>query len=78
MDIYYTAAPEANYLAAAVTTILQIHLTQPDGDILVFFTGQDEIEAAQEILEGKIKDLGKKMKELSRAPMSVLCEASRH
>jgi hypothetical protein len=32
---------------AAVVTVLQIHLTQPRGDILVFFTGQEEIETAK-------------------------------
>lgn len=45
MDIYYTKAPEADYLDASMVSILQIHLTQPlPGDILVFLTGQDEIE----------------------------------
>ncbi|KAF2495583.1 P-loop containing nucleoside triphosphate hydrolase protein [Lophium mytilinum] len=34
VDIHYTPQPEANYLAAAVTTIFQIHLSQPAGDIL--------------------------------------------
>lgn len=38
MDILYTPQPEANYLHAAVTTIFQIHTTQPKGDILVFLT----------------------------------------
>lgn len=38
VDIYYTKAPEADYLDAAVVSVLQIHLTQPKGDILVFLT----------------------------------------
>lgn len=38
VDILYTPQPEANYLHAAVTTIFQIHTTQPKGDILVFLT----------------------------------------
>lgn len=39
MDIHYTPQPEANYLHAAVTTVFQIHTTQPlNGDILVFLT----------------------------------------
>ena len=29
---------------------LQIHVTQPPGDILVFLTGQEEIESANEML----------------------------
>jgi pre-mRNA-splicing factor ATP-dependent RNA helicase DHX16 len=35
---YYTAAPEADYLAAAITTIMTIHVTEPTGDILLFLT----------------------------------------
>jgi len=51
VDIYYTKAPEADYVDAAIVTILQIHVTQPlDGDVLVFLTGQEEIETATEIL----------------------------
>ena len=38
VDIHYTPQPEANYLHAAITTVFQIHTTQPQGDILVFFT----------------------------------------
>lgn len=33
-------APEADYLDACVVSVLQIHVTQPPGDILVFLTGQ--------------------------------------
>lgn len=45
VDIYYTKAPEADYVDACVVTILQIHVTQKLGDVLVFLTGQEEIEA---------------------------------
>jgi pre-mRNA-splicing factor ATP-dependent RNA helicase DHX16 len=67
VDVHYTPQPEANYLAAAVTTIFQIHLSQPAGDILVFLTGQDEIEAAQQNLEDTARKLG------SRAPELIIC-----
>ena len=51
VDIYYTKNPEADYVDASVVTVLQIHISQPlDGDILVFLTGQEEIETAAEIL----------------------------
>lgn len=66
---YYTKAPEADYLAAAVTTTMQIHLTQPDGDILVFLTGQEEIETLQERLNFIGKKLKGKMKELIVVPI---------
>ena len=40
VDIMYTTAPEADYVEACVITTLQIHITQPSGDILVFLSGQ--------------------------------------
>lgn len=43
VDIHYTPQPEANYLHAAITTVFQIHTTQPKGDILVFFTVSNSI-----------------------------------
>jgi pre-mRNA-splicing factor ATP-dependent RNA helicase DHX16 len=69
VDIHYTPQPEANYLHAAITTVFQIHTTQPTGDILVFFTGQDEIEAAQENLQETARALGNKIKELIVCPI---------
>lgn len=46
VDIHYTLQPEANYVNAAITTVFQIHTTQAvPGDILVFLTGQEEIES---------------------------------
>jgi HrpA-like RNA helicase len=50
VDIFHTKKPEADYVNAAVVSALQVHLTQPDGDILVFLTGQEEIEACEELL----------------------------
>ncbi|KAI5122467.1 hypothetical protein M0805_008778 [Coniferiporia weirii] len=69
VDIHYTPQPEANYLHAAITTVFQIHTTQPKGDILVFFTGQDEIEAAQENLTETARALGNKVAELVVCPI---------
>jgi len=47
----YTKAPESDYLNAAVVTTIQVHATQPPGDVLIFLTGQEEIEAAEELLK---------------------------
>ena len=69
VEILYTKAPEADYLDAAIVTILQIHLTQPDGDVLLFLTGQEEIEAAEEILKQRTKALGSKIKEMLICPI---------
>ncbi|SJX65252.1 probable PRP2-RNA-dependent ATPase of DEAH box family [Sporisorium reilianum f. sp. reilianum] len=69
VDIHYTPQPEANYLHAAITTVFQIHTTQPRGDILVFLTGQDEIDAAMENLQETSRALGNKIAELLVCPI---------
>ncbi|XP_055590392.1 pre-mRNA-splicing factor ATP-dependent RNA helicase DHX16 [Uranotaenia lowii] len=69
VDIYYTKAPEADYIDACVVSVLQIHATQPLGDVLVFLTGQEEIEACQEMLQDRVKRLGSKLKELIILPI---------
>ena len=46
VEIFYTAEPERDYVEAALRTVLQIHATEPDGDILLFLTGEEEIEDA--------------------------------
>lgn len=69
VDIYYTKQPEADYVEAAVVTALQIHVTQPKGDILVFLTGQEEIETAQEMLQQRTRGLGTRIKELIILPI---------
>uniref|UniRef100_A0A7M6DPX2 RNA helicase n=2 Tax=Clytia hemisphaerica TaxID=252671 RepID=A0A7M6DPX2_9CNID len=69
VDIFYTKAPEADYLDACVVTVLQIHLTQPLGDVLVFLSGQEEIETCNELLQERVRKLGTKIKELLILPI---------
>ncbi|CBF90134.1 hypothetical protein AN0133.2 [Aspergillus nidulans FGSC A4] len=54
VEIFYTPEPEQDYVEAAIRTVLQIHATEDEGDILLFLTGEEEIEdAARKIsLEG--------------------------
>ena len=44
VEIFYSAQPEANYVDSAARTVIQIHQLEPKGDILVFLTGEEEIE----------------------------------
>nr|CAG4708923.1 unnamed protein product [Naegleria fowleri] len=59
VEIYYTEQPIADYVDAAITTTFQIHLDEQTeqgeskGDILVFLTGQEEIEQVAKLLEQK-------------------------
>ena len=69
VDIHYTSQPEANFLAAAITTVFQIHVTQGPGDILVFLTGQEEIEAAEQSLQETARKLGSQIPEMIICPI---------
>ncbi|KAF6039238.1 hypothetical protein EB796_002433 [Bugula neritina] len=66
---YVSGGTEADYLEAAVVSALQIHVTQPPGDVLIFLTGQEEIESASEMLQERTKGLGSKISELIVAPI---------
>ncbi|SCN63412.1 pre-mRNA-splicing factor ATP-dependent RNA helicase PRP2, putative [Plasmodium chabaudi chabaudi] len=69
VDIYYTINNESNYLSAIVVTILQIHITQGKGDILVFLPGQFEIELVQQELESKLNELAPKFRNMIILPI---------
>lgn len=58
VEIYYTPEPERDYLEAAIRTALQIHVCEPEGDILVFLTGEDEIEEASRRIRNEVQNLG--------------------
>lgn len=59
VEVFYAKETESDYLDAALITVMQIHLTEPRGDILVFLTGQEEIDTACQILNDRMEALGK-------------------
>ncbi|GFY49079.1 ATP-dependent RNA helicase DHX8 [Trichonephila inaurata madagascariensis] len=69
VEILYTKEPESDYLDASLITVMQIHLTEPPGDILLFLTGQEEIDTACEILYERMKSLGPEVPELIILPV---------
>ncbi|KAI0320071.1 P-loop containing nucleoside triphosphate hydrolase protein [Amylostereum chailletii] len=69
VEILYTKEPETDYLDASLITIMQIHLSEPPGDILLFLTGQEEIDTSCEILYERMKALGPKVPELIILPI---------
>lgn len=69
VEILYTKAPEADYMDAAMITVMQIHLSEPEGDILLFLTGQDEIDTACQTLYERMKSLGPAVPELIILPV---------
>ncbi|RHN56732.1 putative RNA helicase [Medicago truncatula] len=69
VEIHYSKTAVSNYMDAAIVTTLQIHATQPPGDILVFLAGQEEIESVEENLKYQMRGLGTKLDELIICPI---------
>ncbi|KAF5137090.1 Pre-mRNA-splicing factor ATP-dependent RNA helicase prp22 [Metarhizium anisopliae] len=69
VEILYSREPESDYLDTALVTVMQIHLTEPKGDILLFLTGKEEIDTACEILYERMKALGPSVPELLILPV---------
>merc|ERR1719419_700857 len=69
VEILYTREPETDYLDASLITIMQIHLNEPPGDVLLFLTGQEEIDTACEVLFERMKCLGSGAPELIILPV---------
>jgi ATP-dependent RNA helicase DHX8/PRP22 len=65
----YSTDPESDYLDAALIVVLQIHLHEPAGDILLFLTGQEEIDNACQTLTERMKKLGPDAPELLVLPI---------
>ncbi|VDP95229.1 unnamed protein product, partial [Echinostoma caproni] len=59
VEIFYTPEPERDYLEAAIRTVIQIHMCEEvEGDILLFLTGQEEIEEACKRIQREVEGLG--------------------
>ena len=69
VEVFYTAKPEPNYVEAAVRTTFHIHQCEGPGDILVFLTGEQEIEQTCEEIREKAAALGKDLPELVVYPL---------
>lgn len=50
VDTMYLEEPAEDYVERAVKTVFDIHASEPDGDILVFLTGREEIDTALQLI----------------------------
>ncbi|XP_047397434.1 probable ATP-dependent RNA helicase DHX35 isoform X2 [Sciurus carolinensis] len=50
VDIFYLQSPVPDYIKSTVETVVKIHQTEGDGDILAFLTGQEEVETVVSML----------------------------
>ncbi|QRV81083.1 Helicase associated domain (HA2) [Ceratobasidium sp. AG-Ba] len=57
VETFYTQEPEPDYVEAAIRTVLMIHQAEDEGDILVFLTGEEEIEDACRKIRVEVENL---------------------
>ncbi|KAL0093431.1 P-loop containing nucleoside triphosphate hydrolase protein [Phycomyces blakesleeanus] len=57
VDTMFSKTPCEDYVDSAVKQALSIHLSQPAGDILIFMTGQEDIEITCQVLEERLEQL---------------------
>ena len=57
VEVFYTQEPEPDYVEAAIRTVLMIHRAEDTGDILLFLTGEEEIEDACRKIKIEADDL---------------------
>lgn len=69
VDVLYSQEPQMDYLEAALECVMQIHINEGAGDILVFLTGQEEIDTCCEVLFQRVKNLGNSIGELVILPV---------
>jgi pre-mRNA-splicing factor ATP-dependent RNA helicase DHX38/PRP16 len=55
VDIQYSRSPCEDYVDSAVKQVLAIHVSQGSGDILVFMTGQEDIEVTCDLIEERLR-----------------------
>jgi pre-mRNA-splicing factor ATP-dependent RNA helicase DHX15/PRP43 len=68
VEIFYTQEPERDYVEAALRTVLQIHDSEPEGDILLFLTGEEEIEDACRKINLEVDEM---IREADAGPLKV-------
>lgn len=56
VQIHYLEEPACDYLESAVGTVMAIHEHQGDGDVLLFLTGREEIDAACIMLRERLQE----------------------
>ncbi|KAK0519873.1 Pre-mRNA-splicing factor ATP-dependent RNA helicase PRP16 [Tilletia horrida] len=66
VDVLFSKSPCEDYVEAAVKQVLSIHLSQGKGDILVFMTGQEDIEVCASVVQERLTQID------DAAPLLVL------
>ncbi|GAB4840580.1 hypothetical protein Ancab_021349 [Ancistrocladus abbreviatus] len=57
VEVFYSTERPTSYVESAFTKAIGIHTREPEGDVLIFMTGQDDIEKLVSKLEDKVQSL---------------------
>lgn len=60
VETFFTQEPENDYVEAAIRTVLFIHQAEDEGDVLLFLTGEEEIEDACRKIRAEGEELANK------------------
>lgn len=60
VETFFTQEPETDYVEAAIRTVLFIHQAEDEGDVLLFLTGEEEIEDACRKIRAEGEELASK------------------
>ncbi|KAN0113091.1 P-loop containing nucleoside triphosphate hydrolase protein [Hyaloscypha variabilis] len=69
VDILYLENPAEDYVEKAVQTVFDIHTKEPEGDILVFLTGREEIDTAVQAISERAANLHPRSQQLMPLPL---------
>ncbi|KAL5697848.1 putative ATP-dependent RNA helicase dhx33 [Ranunculus cassubicifolius] len=54
VEMLYLNKLVPDYINSAISKVLEIHVAEPSGDILVFLQGQDEVELAEAVIKHRV------------------------
>ncbi|KAL0260662.1 hypothetical protein SLS55_004352 [Diplodia seriata] len=69
VDIHYLEQPAEDYVERTVKTVFDIHTQEPEGDILIFLTGREEIDTALEMIADRAMNLNPKTPSIQALPL---------
>uniref|UniRef100_A0A6N2NAH6 RNA helicase n=1 Tax=Salix viminalis TaxID=40686 RepID=A0A6N2NAH6_SALVM len=55
VEIMYSEESPKSYIESSLRTAMDIHVREPEGDVLIFMTGQDDIEKLVSKLEDRVR-----------------------
>lgn len=69
VDHLYLEEPAEDYVERAVKTVLDIHASEPDGDVLIFLTGREEIDTTIQMITERSASLHPRAPQILPLPL---------